>query len=155
MQPVVRGVFHSRDAAAKACARVMQPITNNYGVEVAALLFSLTGDGTGHTRVGTPVAGRENYRLSYQCGGVVQNGGRVPGGLLSGYVHTHPIEAGFSDNDLYTAQSMPARGAVTQDVTAYVSKPSGRLFAWSTRAMRDNPQRTWGGYEKRTVREVR
>ena len=155
MRSVVRGTFHSRDAAARACGLAMQPITNKYGVEIGSLLFSLTGDGTGLTRVGSPVAGRENCRLSYQCGVVVQNGGWVPGGLLSGYVHSHPIEARFSGNDLYVASIMQKQVNAAQDVTAYVSLPSGRLFAWSVRNLRDHPQRTWSDYATRTTREVR
>lgn len=95
MQSVVRTIFPSRDAAAKACARVIQPITNRYTVEAGALLFSLAGDGVGPTRVGSPVVGRENCRLSFQCGVLVLNGGRVPRGLLSGYFHSHPAEVGF------------------------------------------------------------
>lgn len=155
MRPVTQAAFPTRDAAAKACARVIQPITNRYGVEAGALLFSLAGRGNGLTRVGTPVAGRENCRLSYQCGVLVQNGGRIPSGLLSGYFHSHPAELGFSKNDLYVAFGMRTGLGATEDVTAYVSLPSGRLLAWSTRAMRDNPQRAWDAYAKNTVREVR
>ena len=154
MLQVTRTVFHTRDAATKACARVMQPITTRYGVESGALLFSLTGNGNGLTAVGTSVAGRENCRLSYQCGVVVQDGGRVIGGLLSGYIHSHPVELGFSDNDLYVAAAMTKQTSALPYVTAYVSLPSGRVLAWSTRAMQDNPQQTWSEYAKRTVRKV-
>lgn len=155
MRPVLRAIFPTRDAAAKACARVMRPITNQYGVEVGALLFSLTGAGNGPTRVGTAVVGRENCRLSYQCGVLVQNGGRVPSGLLSGYVHTHPGSIGFSDNDLWTAASMGARPGSTPEVTAYVCLSNGRVLAWSTRIMRDAPQANWRAYAKYGTREVR
>lgn len=155
MRPVVQAVFHARDAAAKACARVMQPITNKYNLEVGALLFSLVGDGNGPTRVGAPVAGRENCQLSYQCGVIVRDGGVVPTGLLSGYFHTHPVERAFSDNDLFVASKMHNWRSATQDVVAYVSLPSGRVFAWSTRTMQDDPQRTWRDYAKHTVRELR
>jgi hypothetical protein len=154
MLPVTRATFPTRDAAARACARVIQPLTNRYGVEAGALLFSLTGKGDGPTRVGSPVVGRENCRLSYQCGVMVQNGGRVPGGLLSGYIHSHPVELGFSDNDLYVAAGMTKLVGALQYVTAYVSLPSGRVFAWSSRAMQDHPQRTWSGYAKHSVRRL-
>lgn len=154
MLPVTRTVFHTRDAAAKSCARVIQPITNRYGMESGALLFSLTGKGDGLTSVGAAVVGRENCRLCYQCGVVVQDGGRVTGGLLSGYIHSHPVELGFSDNDLYVAASMPRRTGALPYVTAYVSLPSGRVLAWSTRALQDNSQQAWSEYAKRTVRKV-
>jgi len=105
MQSVVRAVFPTRDAAAKACARAIQPITNRHGAEAGALLLSLTGGGKGPTRAGSPVAGREDCRLSFPCGVIVQDGGRMPRGLLSGYVHSHPGSIGFSDNDLFVARS--------------------------------------------------
>lgn len=155
MTPNTEALFPTRDMAAKACARVIQPITSRYGVEAGALLFSLAGDGVGPTRVGTPVAGRENCRLSFQCGVIVQSGGRVPRGLLSGYFHSHPVEQGFSDNDLYVAKALLMQGGATPEVTGYVSLPSGRLLAWSTRAMQDDPQSRWGDYARRTTREVR
>lgn len=155
MRPVGQAVFPTRDAAAKACARAVQPITNRYGVEVGALLFSLAGDGRGPTRVGSPVAGRENCRLSYQCGVLVRDGGEVAAGLLSGYFHTHPSNLGFSDNDLFVASRMHSWRSVTEDVAAYVSLPSGRVLIWSTRSMQDYPQRSWRDYAKHTARELR
>lgn len=53
MLPITRATFPTRDAAARACARLIQPITNRYGLESGALLFSLTGKGDGPTRAGT------------------------------------------------------------------------------------------------------
>lgn len=148
-------LFPSQDAAAKAWAAVIQPITNRFGVEVASRLFSMTGSVTGPTRFGAPAIGREDCRRSYQCGVDLGDAGSVPRGLLSGYIHSHPGEVLFSDNDLDKLVRVKVQAWSTQDVVAFVSLPSGRLYAWSSRMLTDKPQVSWRDYVKYTVREVR
>lgn len=148
-------VYATQDAAAKAWAAAVQPITHAFGVEVASRLYAMTGAIAGPARFGSPAVGREDCRRSYQCGVELGDAGLVPGGLLSGYVHTHPSDVLFSDNDLDKLVRLKVQAWSTPDVVAYVSVPSGRLYACSTRALTEKPQASWRDYVKRSVCEVR
>lgn len=148
-------LFHTQDAAVKAWASIVQPITNRFHVEVASRLYSMTGTTSGPTRIGTPAIGKEDCQRSYQCGVDLSEAGSVPRGLLSGYVHSHPDNLGFSDNDLDKLVRIRVQAWSTPEVTAFVSSPDGRILAWSTRMLTERPQASWRDYAKRTVREVR
>lgn len=154
MQRALATVFPSADSAAKAWSAVIQPIANRYDVEVASKIYALAGTTGGPVRLGSPTSDGVVCGISYQCGVDVRKSGAAAGGILCGYIHSHPRNVGFSNRDLYAAVYMRNNSANMDDFFAYVSLPSGVVYRWSTKSLRESPQSDWNGYVKNTVTRV-
>ena len=128
--------FATMDQASVAWSLKVQPITDSLQVEIGSKLFL----------VGT----------RFQFGPAVSDGAfatvninDAPGvrdGVLYGYVHTHPINIGFSPNDLWVVSRWRDTQGLLNPFTAYVSLPNGEVWKWSTEKMNVSPQATWQGY---------
>jgi RHS repeat-associated protein len=114
------------DAAATAWSDAVQPVAGRFDTEIASKFFSVRGG----FRIGRAYSDGVICSRSVQCGVSTSLAPDVRSGMLAGYIHTHPSNAGFSGNDLAMAYRFYTQTGIHQ--SAYVSLPNRQVFAWST-----------------------
>lgn len=118
----------NQDQLAKIWGAAVQPIAEKYDTEIASKFFLTSGG----YRFGLAVSDGVLCSQSAICSVNIYNAPNVPGGVLTGYAHTHPNNLGLSGSDLYVAYNIWAVNALLNSVTVYATQPDGRIRRWST-----------------------
>ncbi|NKZ39752.1 hypothetical protein HF690_12420 [Oleiagrimonas citrea] len=155
LKDAMENTYKTRDAAAKAWAAIVQPLADRFNTEIGSKLFTMDGNPSGKTKIGSPTSDGILCSLNAGCEVNVRLGGNVPGGMLSGYIHTHPYNDNFSADDIYAAYELSRHSFVENDFSAYVTLSNGHVYRWSTDEMRKNYQPTYQAHvDKKTYIRV-
>lgn len=123
-------LFPSRGAAARAWANVVHPIANKYNTEIASRMFLAA-----RSQILLGSATSDGFIYS-----VNPDFSEGPGsmGITAGFVHTHPTNSMFSQNDMNYAIEMyrivngsSHNTANIIEQSAFVSLPGGRVVGWN------------------------
>ena len=118
----------NQDQLAKIWGAAVQPVADKYDTEIASKFFLTSGG----YRFGLAVSDGVICAQSAICSVNVYTAPGVPGGVLTGFAHTHPNNLGLSGSDLYVAYNLWRTNALLNPVAVYATQPDGRIRRWST-----------------------
>ena len=135
--------YETLDEAAEIWAQRVRPVAAKYIAEIASRFFEVKG---GYA-FGSATSDGYIHEVDPTFGGSVHGAF-----YTRGYIHTHPSNRSFSENDLNWAHKMYLEaGGLHQ--SAYVVLESGRIDSWSTRSWATAPKAgSWSDYMKYTRR---
>ena len=135
--------YPSMDAASDVWADKVDPIAAQFDTEIGSKYFSAPGG----YRIGSAYSSGVICSERDVCSINIRLAGDVSGGILSGYIHTHPDNSRLSGSDLYVAYDFYKQIGMHQ--SAYVALPNSQIWTWSTRSWSENPGLSnWKSYDK-------
>lgn len=138
--------YTDMDKLAMDASDILQPITDNYHVEVGARIFK-NGD---YFELGSAVSNGQVCVLGGGCRTPISSSVNLNGRMsrVVGYLHMHPDNDGtFSDGDLSFALHSEEPLGRGRHQTAYVSRPDRTLYSFNTAAIGTTPgANDWNDY---------
>lgn len=117
--------YSSLDEASMVWDDAVRPVADKYNTEIGSKYFRVAdGYRFGRAHSDGVICG------SSGCSVNIEIAPDVLGGVMVGYIHSHPKASSFTGADLYYAHSVWTRSGVHQK--AYVTLPGGQIRSWST-----------------------